>query len=106
MTSDFAEFDAYEPAPDDSARDVSADEFAEDAAPDFAEDSAPDFAENAAPGDPGHDGASAPVTGNPRVDAATALLDDIDKVPSVDAAEVFDEVHRRLQGALADLDGD
>ena len=98
MTGDFAEFDTYQPAPDDSAPDVPADEFAPDTAQDFADD--------AVGGDPGRDVANAPVTGNARVDSATALLDDIDRVPSAAAAEVFEEVHRRLQGALADLDGD
>lgn len=45
-----------------------------------------------------------PVTGNSRVDAATASLDQLDELPTSQHADVFDEVHRRLQGALADLD--
>ena len=82
MTSDFADFDAYEPAPDET------------------------FVDTGETVETVGEGASAPVTGNSRVDSATALLDDIDQVPSAAAAEVFEEVHRRLQGALADLDGD
>jgi hypothetical protein len=45
-----------------------------------------------------------PVTGNARVDSATASLDLLDELPTPQHADVFDEVHRRLQGALADLD--
>ena len=45
-----------------------------------------------------------PATGNARVDAATASLDQLDRLPTPQHADVFDEVHRRLQGALADLD--
>lgn len=52
------------------------------------------------------DSAVAPVTGHPRVDAATAVLDALDDLPTADHAELFEDVHRRLQGALSDLDGD
>jgi hypothetical protein len=45
-----------------------------------------------------------PSTGNEGVDSATAALDALDELPTSEHAEVFDEVHRRLQGALADLD--
>jgi hypothetical protein len=45
-----------------------------------------------------------PVTGNERVDAAVAELDALDELPTAAHADVFEEVHRRLQGALADLD--
>jgi hypothetical protein len=86
VTSDFAEFDAYEPARDEVADEVP-------------------HESGVGASNPASDAASAPVTGNVRVDSATALLDDIDQVPSAAAAEVFEEVHRRLQGALADLDG-
>jgi hypothetical protein len=80
----FADFDGLEetePAPDpgDSPSDV-------DASPDGA-------------GQPVR-----PVTGNPRVDAATSVLDRLDDLPTPEHADVFDDVHRGLQGALADLD--
>jgi hypothetical protein len=45
-----------------------------------------------------------PVTGDERVDAAVAELDALDELPTAAHADVFEEVHRRLQGALADLD--
>jgi len=45
-----------------------------------------------------------PVTGNERVDAALIELDALDELPTSAHADVYEEVHRRLQGALADLD--
>jgi len=45
-----------------------------------------------------------PVTGNDRVDAALNELDALDDLPTSAHADVYEEVHRRLQGALADLD--
>jgi hypothetical protein len=38
------------------------------------------------------------------VDAATALLDQLDGLPVSEHVEVFDAVHRSLQDALATLD--
>ncbi len=46
-----------------------------------------------------------PNTGNARVDAAAAALDELDELPTAGHADVFEDVHRQLQGALADLDG-
>lgn len=42
--------------------------------------------------------------GVPAVDAAAALLDDVDGRPVAERVAVLDEVHRRLQDALAALD--
>jgi len=47
---------------------------------------------------------AAPRTGNAGVDEATARLDLLDELATAEHAEVFDEVHLRLQQALADLD--
>jgi hypothetical protein len=58
-----------------------------------------------APDESRDDGAAAaPSTGNARVDAATALLADLDVRPTSEHAPVFEEVHQRLHSALADLD--
>ena len=38
------------------------------------------------------------------VEAAIALLDQLDERPVADHVEVFDAVHRALQDALAELD--
>ena len=45
-----------------------------------------------------------PQTGHARVDAATELLVGLDGRPTSEHAPVFEEVHQRLHGALADLD--
>ena len=45
-----------------------------------------------------------PVTGDARVDAATARLSELADLPTSDHASVFDDVNRRLQDALADAD--
>ena len=45
-----------------------------------------------------------PVTGDARVDAATARLSELVDLPTSDHAAVYDDVHRRLQDALADAD--
>ncbi len=47
---------------------------------------------------PAHD------TGVPAVDEAAALLADVDQRPVGERVEVLDEVHKRLQDALAALD--
>ena len=39
-----------------------------------------------------------------QVDQALALLDGLDDAPVADHVEVFDQVHRALQDALAALD--
>jgi len=49
---------------------------------------------------------SGPVTtGNPRVDAALARLGELDALPTVEQVPVLEDIHRRLQDALAELDG-
>jgi len=45
-----------------------------------------------------------PVAGDPRVDAAVARLADLDDRPVAEHVEVFEDVQRRLQEALAGLD--
>jgi hypothetical protein len=45
-----------------------------------------------------------PVTGDARVDAATARLDELADLPTADHVAVYDDVHQRLQDALADAD--
>jgi hypothetical protein len=45
-----------------------------------------------------------PITGDARVDAATARLDEVAELPTSDHVSVYDDVHRRLQDALADAD--
>ena len=44
------------------------------------------------------------LTGEARVDAATARLEEIPDLPTADHVAVYDDVHRRLQDALSDAD--
>lgn len=44
------------------------------------------------------------VTGDARVDAATARLGDLAELPTADHVAIYDDVHRRLQDALADAE--
>jgi hypothetical protein len=44
------------------------------------------------------------ITGEARVDAATARLDEIADLPTPDHVAVYDDVHRRLQDALSDAE--
>jgi hypothetical protein len=44
-------------------------------------------------------------TGDDRVDAAAGRLAEVRSLPNADHVEVYEDVHRRLQGALTDLDG-
>jgi hypothetical protein len=41
-------------------------------------------------------------TSDLRVDSALARMQDVDNAPTEEHIEIFDEVHRRLQDALAD----
>jgi len=41
-------------------------------------------------------------TGDLRVDAALARMQDVNELPTDDHIAVFEDVHRRLQDALAD----
>lgn len=69
---------------------------------------APDPDSETQPGPPvGTAPDSAPeVTGEPRVDQALTRLRDIEGAPLADHVAAYDEVHRLLQDALADLDGE
>ena len=42
-------------------------------------------------------------TGDARVDAALERMQDVENLPIDEQVQVFDEVHRRLQDALSDL---
>lgn len=46
-----------------------------------------------------------PGTGDERVDAAVAELDRLVGQPPAAHVEIYEDVHRRLQDTLADLDG-
>ncbi len=46
-----------------------------------------------------------PPTGDPRVDAALIRLADVAHSPVDEHVSIYDDVHRRLQHALTDLDG-
>lgn len=48
------------------------------------------------------DGESQP-TGEPRVDAALARLDELAGLPVTEHTKVFDDVHRRLEDVLGEL---
>lgn len=45
-------------------------------------------------------------TGDPRTDAAVARIAELDGLPTAGHVEVYEDIHRRLQDALTDLDGD
>jgi hypothetical protein len=47
-----------------------------------------------------------PVTGEAPVDDAVRRLDDLTELPVSEHVGAFDEAHRKLQDALADLDED
>jgi hypothetical protein len=48
--------------------------------------------------------AGQPLTGEPRVDAALARLDELPDLPVSEHREVFEHVHRRLTDVLGELD--
>jgi hypothetical protein len=45
------------------------------------------------------------VTGHAGVDEALDRLAELDALPTADHADVYEDVQRRLQHALSDLDG-
>ena len=45
-----------------------------------------------------------PATGEPRVDAALARLDELEELPVTEHRAVFEDVHRRLREVLGELD--
>ncbi|HEY2507303.1 MAG TPA: hypothetical protein VGI58_12355 [Streptosporangiaceae bacterium] len=57
---------------------------------------------------PGPDSASgralAPTTGEPRVDAALELLDQLEELPVSEHLAVFERVHAQLSEVLGELD--
>ena len=53
-----------------------------------------------------HEVPDAPATGESAVDDALARLSQISDTPTADHVEVYDDVHRRLTDALADVDED
>jgi len=56
------------------------------------------------PGKPGQQGGPRPATGEPRVDAALARLDELAGRPVTEHRAVFEDVHRRLRDVLGELD--
>jgi hypothetical protein len=56
------------------------------------------------PGDGLPAGEQRPVTGEPRVDAALARLDELEGLPVTEHRAVFEDVHRRLREVLGELD--
>lgn len=49
-------------------------------------------------------GARRPATGEPRVDAALARLDELEGLPVTEHRAVFEDVHWRLRDVLGELD--
>jgi hypothetical protein len=49
-------------------------------------------------------GSARPATGEPRVDAALARLDELEELPVTEHRAVFEDVHRRLRDVLGELD--
>jgi hypothetical protein len=51
-------------------------------------------------------GTEGQATGDERVDAALARLGELEGAPTTAHPEIFQDVHRRLQDALAGIDGE
>jgi hypothetical protein len=51
-----------------------------------------------------HEQTSTAPSGHPSVDAAATRLGDLDEAPIDEHVDIYDDVHRRLQEGLADLD--
>jgi hypothetical protein len=72
------------------------------------EHQAPDWADPAdrdAPEQVAAEGAAlAPATGEPRVDAALRLLEQLPGLPVADHAELFEQVHAQLSDVLGELE--
>jgi hypothetical protein len=73
----------------------------------------PAFQPQDEPGDPGQPGGHGesgepdgqrPATGEPRVDAALARLDELAGRPVTEHRAIFEDVHRRLKDVLGELD--
>ncbi len=67
---------------------------------DAAEEPQPDFADELAEETDGQ----RPATGEPRVDAALARLDELEELPVSEHRAVFEDVLRRLRDVLGELD--
>jgi hypothetical protein len=89
--------EAYAPGPSSGPASDTVGESPGDAAPDG--DDEPFQDPGAVPG-----GAERHATGEPRVDAALARLDDLAGLPVTEHRAVFDDVHRRLRDVLGELD--
>jgi hypothetical protein len=63
-----------------------------------------DVGDTADAGQPGQPGSRRHVTGEPRVDAALARLDELAGQPVTEHRAIFDDVHRRLREVLGELD--
>jgi hypothetical protein len=64
----------------------------------------PPAAADLAGGESGVPPAAAAGTGEPRVDAALALLDQLPKLPISDHPDVFEQVHAQLSDVLGELE--
>jgi hypothetical protein len=53
-----------------------------------------------------HPGDESAATGHARVDDAVARLAELDRLPTAEHADVYEDVHRRLHTALTELDAD
>jgi hypothetical protein len=56
------------------------------------------------PGESGEPGEQRSATGEPRVDAALARLDELAGRPVTEHRAIFEDVHRRLKDVLGELD--
>src|SRR5260221_10762340 len=76
--------------------------------PDTAEDTAGGPAEETEPDIPGEvpeeTDEPRPATGEPRVDATLARLDELEGLPVTEHRAVFEDVHRRVRDVLRELD--
>jgi 8-oxo-dGTP pyrophosphatase MutT (NUDIX family) len=82
------------------AAEAMADEAAEEVGSDAAEEPEPDFPDGLRDESDGQ----RPATGEPRVDAALARLDELEGLPVTEHRAVFEDVHRRLRDVLGELD--
>jgi len=73
---------------------------AEDSVGYRADELEPDFSDELA----GETGEQRPATGEPRVDAALARLDELEWLPVTEHRAAFEDVHRRLRDVLGELD--
>jgi hypothetical protein len=63
-----------------------------------------DAGEPGEPGELGKPDGQRPATGEPRVDAALARLDELAGRPVAEHLAIFEDVHRRLSDVLGELD--